>query len=174
MRNTTNGGKEMRTYQDSKIESMFDVMLLQKPIIQNVSYDDIKVGRHFACGSNSILIAITDPHAFHPQPAFNFKEVYRFKFKDETNTHIEGCITDRQAAKLVEILKKALNENTNVVVHCMAGLCRSGAVVEVGTIMGFLDTNRVRIPNVLVKGKMMKVLGLTYDSTEDETREVWH
>jgi L-serine deaminase len=54
----------------------------------------------------------------------------------------------------------------NVVVHCHAGICRSGAVTEVATMMGFTATERLRIPNMLVKHKMMKVLGLTYDSDE--------
>ena len=54
----------------------------------------------------------------------------------------------------------------NVVVHCHAGVCRSGAVAEVGVMMGFADCERFRIPNLLVKHKMMRVLGWTYDSEE--------
>ena len=54
----------------------------------------------------------------------------------------------------------------NVLVHCHAGICRSGAVVEVGEIMGFTPTDRFRAPNLLVKHRMMKALGLTYDSEE--------
>ena len=51
----------------------------------------------------------------------------------------------------------------NVVVHCHAGICRSGAVVEVATMMGFTATDRYRQPNLRVKSKMMKVLGHTYE-----------
>jgi len=54
----------------------------------------------------------------------------------------------------------------NVVVHCHAGICRSGAVTEVATMMGFTATDRFRQPNLRVKHKMMKVLGLTYDAEE--------
>jgi protein tyrosine phosphatase len=54
----------------------------------------------------------------------------------------------------------------NVLVHCHAGICRSGAVVEVGTILGFTPTERFRLPNLRVKHKMMKALGLTYDANE--------
>jgi hypothetical protein len=54
----------------------------------------------------------------------------------------------------------------NVVVHCHAGICRSGAVVEVASIMGFTPTDKYRQPNLRVKHKMMQVLGLTYDSDE--------
>jgi predicted protein tyrosine phosphatase len=50
----------------------------------------------------------------------------------------------------------------NVVVHCMAGLCRSGAVAEVGVMMGFDDTERFRSPNLMVKHSLMRALGWTY------------
>jgi predicted protein tyrosine phosphatase len=48
------------------------------------------------------------------------------------------------------------------VVHCAAGICRSGAVVEVAVMMGFVDTNMHRIPNSMVKYKLMQQLGWTY------------
>ena len=51
----------------------------------------------------------------------------------------------------------------NVVVHCHAGVCRSGAVAEVGITMGFEDTGVFRAPNLMVKHKLMKALGMTYD-----------
>jgi predicted protein tyrosine phosphatase len=51
----------------------------------------------------------------------------------------------------------------NVVVHCMAGICRSGAVVEVGVMMGFNDCEKYRQPNLRVKHKLMKQLGWTYN-----------
>ena len=57
----------------------------------------------------------------------------------------------------------------NVVVHCVAGVCRSGAVCEIGVMMGFRDTEVFRSPNLLVKHKMMKVLGWLYDEQEPHT-----
>jgi hypothetical protein len=57
----------------------------------------------------------------------------------------------------------------DVVVHCVAGVCRSGAVCEVGVMMGFNDTEVFRAPNLLVKHKMMKKLGWTYDENEPHT-----
>jgi hypothetical protein len=42
-------------------------------------------------------------------------------------------------------------------------------VTEVGVMMGFEDTHAVRQPNLMVKHKMMKVLGFYY--TEDEKSE---
>jgi predicted protein tyrosine phosphatase len=55
----------------------------------------------------------------------------------------------------------------DVIVHCFAGICRSGAVCELGVMMGFQDTERFRQPNLLVKNRMMKALGWTYDGEED-------
>ena len=78
-------------------------------------------------------------------------------------------ITDEQAKSLVLILKQALLNRSNVIVHCIAGVCRSGAVTEVGIMMGFDDTEDYRSPNLLVKHKMMDVLGLTYDENEPHT-----
>jgi len=79
----------------------------------------------------------------------------------------EFAITDAQAAELVRLLQHAWENRMNVVVHCHAGVCRSGAVAEVGVMMGFADCERFRIPNLLVKHKMMKLLGWTYDSEEE-------
>ena len=83
----------------------------------------------------------------------------------------EFAITDEQAAKLVQLLQHAWEHRMNVVVHCHAGICRSGAVCEVGVMMGFNDCERFRAPNLLVKHKMMRVLGWAYDS-EEQSYEV--
>jgi predicted protein tyrosine phosphatase len=77
-------------------------------------------------------------------------------------------IQDEQAAELVRLLHHALDNSMNVLVHCHAGICRSGAVVEVGSMMGFTPTERFRMPNLRVKHRMMRVLGLTYDSDEKQ------
>jgi predicted protein tyrosine phosphatase len=68
--------------------------------------------------------------------------------------------SQEQANELVRLLQHALDNRMNVVVHCYAGICRSGAVCEVGVMMGFEDTGRFRSPNLLVKHRMMKVIGL--------------
>ena len=64
------------------------------------------------------------------------------------------------------LMEMFCNNRMNVVVHCFAGICRSGAVCEVGVAMGFDDTERFRAPNLLVKHRMMKALGWTYDADE--------
>ena len=149
--------------------------------IQNVAAADIPLRFHFDAGENSVLIQIMDPDAnWWPTPAHNFKEIHRFSFEDIDKKHIESNpedkgkeISDEQAAEIVAILQRALENKSQVVVHCHAGICRSGAVAEVGIMMGFSDTERFRSPNVLVKQKLMKVLGWAYDDSEKEDPDAW-
>lgn len=151
------------------------------PWIQNVALADIPKKHHIAVGENSMLIQIVDPDMEFPVPAHAFKETHQFKFldieddgmsNDGTGEKIDmswGMITDEQAAELVRLLQHALDKCMDVVVHCHAGVCRSGAVAEVGVMMGFKDAEAFRSPNLLVKHKMMKVLGWTYDENEPHT-----
>jgi protein-tyrosine phosphatase len=137
--------------------------------IQNISLSDVIAGNHYNTGNNTILIQIVDPDCDFPIPKQSFKQVHRFKFLDieERDQLIVGRESWRcdqtQADELVQILKDALYNNLNVIVHCHAGVCRSGAVCEVGVMMGFEDLNSFRIPNLLVKTLMMKNLGWTYE-----------
>ena len=137
--------------------------------IQNVALADIPKGNHIFVGENSMLIQIVDPCMEFPTPAYKFKEIHQFEFldleKDDTFGE-EFKITDEQAQELVRLLQHAYDNRMDVIVHCVAGVCRSGAVCEVGVMMGFQDTEVFRSPNLMVKHKMMKVLGWTYDETE--------
>jgi predicted protein tyrosine phosphatase len=142
------------------------------PWIQNVALADISKRHHIEAGENSMLIQIVDPAMEFPVPKHQFKEVHQFEFLDlEVNDPWgdEFKITDEQAQQLVTLLKDALARSMNVVVHCVAGVCRSGAVCEVGVMMGFNDTEAFRSPNLMVKHKMMQVLGWTYDAQEPHT-----
>ena len=140
--------------------------------IENVSWDAVKNGWHSDMGDNSMLIQIADPATFFPQPVKTFREVHQFEFMDveDNDPFPDECkVSDEQAAELVRLLQHALDNSMNVLVHCHAGICRSGAVVEVGTMMGFTATERFRMPNLRVKHKMMQVLGLTYDANEPQS-----
>lgn len=147
------------------------------PWIENVAAADVPMRYHHEAGENSMLIQIMDPcPSWWPTPAHNFKEAHRFEFLDAEDGDRfpeEALISDAQAAEIVRLLKHAKENNMNVVVHCMAGLCRSGAVAEVGVMMGFGDTERTRIPNMRVKHKLMKQLGWTYDADEKPDPEAW-
>ena len=134
--------------------------------IQNVAFSDIQKGFHRDPGANAMLIQIVDPAMEFPTPKHQFKETYQFEFLDleEYDQFAEEFkVTDAQAQHLVDLLKKAQDNDMNVVVHCVAGVCRSGAVCEVGVMMGFQDTRVYRSPNMMVKHKMLKVLDWTYE-----------
>jgi predicted protein tyrosine phosphatase len=140
--------------------------------IENVSRSDVRLGHHSDLGENVMLIQISDPPGDHPTPHRKFKEVHQFDFLDAEDADgfdEDFKISDEQAAELVRLLQHALDNSMNVLVHCHAGICRSGAVTEVGTMMGFTATERFRQPNLRVKHKMMKALGWTYDSNEPKT-----
>ncbi len=140
--------------------------------IQNVSMSDIRQGFHIDPGFNSMLIQIVDPAYEFPVPKYQFRETHQFEFLDAErgdNFPDEAKITDAQAQELVRLLQHAQEQRMNVIVHCHAGVCRSGAVAELGVMMGFKDTESFRSPNLLVKHKMMKALGWTYDENEKHT-----
>ena len=141
------------------------------PWIQNVSMSNIRQGHHYDAGINSMLIQIVDPASEFPTPAKQFKETHQFEFLDaerEDKFPDECKVTDDQAAELVRLLQHALENRMNVIVHCHAGVCRSGAVCEVGVMMGFDDAEAFRAPNLLVKHRMMKRLGWTYEEKENQ------
>jgi predicted protein tyrosine phosphatase len=142
------------------------------PWIQNVALADIPKGHHVAVKENSMLIQIVDPAMQFPKPKHKFKEVHQFEFLDlerDDKFGEEFKVTDKQAEQLVGLLQHALDNRMDVIVHCVAGVCRSGAVCEVGVMMGFDDTESYRSPNLLVKHKMMKQLGWTYNDYEPHT-----
>ena len=146
--------------------------------IQNISKIDIADGRHSDPGSNAMLIQILDPGEEFPTPTHKFKEVYQFEFldiEDDGMTNMgdggmtdlgEFAITDTHAVQIAKLLVHALESNMNVVVHCHAGIFRSGAVTEVGIQLGFEDTETFRCPNRLVKKKLLKALGLPHKDKE--------
>jgi predicted protein tyrosine phosphatase len=136
--------------------------------IENVSKQDATLGFHMDAGTNAMMIRIQDPATPFAKiaRADMFKEVHEFEFldaEDEDGFPDETKISDEQAAELVRLLQHAQENHMNVVVHCHAGICRSGAVVEVANMMGFTPVEKYRQPNMRVKQKMMKVLGWTYE-----------
>ena len=145
--------------------------------IENVAASDIPIGFHHDAGPNSMLISITDPASWRPEAKHEFKERHNFEFldveeKDEVLEEAMKC-SQEQANELVRLLQHAKENHMNVVVHCTAGICRSGAVTEVGVMLGFDDTERFRSPNLLVKHRMMKALGWTYDENEKPNIDDW-
>lgn len=140
--------------------------------IQNVSYTNFKEAIHKAPGPRGIAIQILNPlrddFGFEgegvqwPTSPFTYHETYRFNFEDSES---EDSISDEDAKMIGSILVKALKEDRNVIVQCAAGISRSGAVCEVGVMLGFEDLKGHRLPNIHVKSKILKFLNL--DSYEN-------
>lgn len=131
---------------------------MHTPFIQNVSFSAVKDGMHMDAGDHSVLIQIVDPGVEFPVPKKTFKECHQFSFKDDETG--DGIMTDDQAEKMSNILKDAIQNHKNVIVHCMAGLCRSGAIAEAGVRMGFIDSEAARTPNLHVLNLTLNHLGL--------------
>lgn len=129
--------------------------------IDNASREDIVHGMHMDSYGPCMLIQIrgyNEPD--FPTPLKHFTEVHKFVFDDtEDITDLES-ITPTQAKAIASLLMKAKQKGYNIVVHCYAGLCRSGAVVEAAMSIGFKpNPERTRLPNVLVKRMVMTSLG---------------
>jgi hypothetical protein len=143
------------------------------PWIQNVALSDVTRGLHIDPGVNAMLIQIVDPDTEFPEPKYQFRERHQFRFLDvearDTVIDEEWRCSQEQANELVRLLKHALENRMHVIVHCHAGVCRSGAVCEVGVMLGFDDTEVFRSPNLLVKHRMMRALGWLYDEQEPHT-----
>jgi len=129
--------------------------------IQNVSMASIIKGNHINT-PNTALIQIQDYGAWQfVKPAKSFIKTAQFKFDDHDDPDRKTNCTTEQADEIGAFLISCYNEKLNVIVHCHAGLCRSGAVAEAGVILGFEDTGAIRMPNILVKTRILKSLGIT-------------
>ncbi len=149
-------------------------MELIQPWIINVSLYDFMNGKHPFVPGKTIAIQIVDPGTPFPDSNLDFLSVHRFSFLDIELPIDSGIvpmagdiifgedylITDIDAMLIAECLKGAVENQENVVVHCHLGVCRSGAVAEVGTMLGLNSTGVYRQPNVTVKRKLMKYLNL--------------
>ena len=78
---------------------------------------------------------------------------HHFVFAD-ANEDDEQAISSQQANELVHILQSAFAQQQDVLVHCVAGVSRSGAVAQFAIdYLGFSDGNRStdwRLPNATV------------------------
>ena len=143
--------------------------------IQNISMADIKSGDHIP-STRAVLIQICDPGYEFPVPKHQFVETHQFEFLDcelDNDYPDEAKFSQEQAAQIIAVLTSALEQQLDVVVHCHAGLCRSGAIAEVGVMMGFEETNRRRQPNLLVKYRLLAELDWTYDDGPGEEDGPW-
>jgi len=135
------------------------------PKIENCSWPDFQQGNHRLSPINTVAIQIVDPCDVPPEPAEDvFTERHSFEFLDaDEPTQFfpeEALISDAQAERIADVLRRALAFDQDVLVHCVVGVCRSGAVVEVAEMIGFDECSRYRQPNVRVKRKLMEQFDL--------------
>lgn len=134
------------------------------PWITNVSLARVVSGDHPAVGQgDTVLIQIQDFGTWtFASPKFKdrFAAIHQFKF-DDIDSDSGAAISAAQAHDIGQVLQSALKDGKNVVVHCHAGVCRSGAVTEVGVLLGFDDASSGnRIPNTRVKKLLRQSVGL--------------
>jgi hypothetical protein len=116
----------------------------------------IEHGLPFAIGEKDWLISINGPDERAAKPADKFGHVFPFHFDDVDEFRCPpGFVkmSEEQAGVMAMIALKAKEELANVWVHCHAGICRSGAVVEVLSLLGFMifdDWSPQRLPNTHV------------------------
>ena len=129
---------------------------------ENISRIDAKQGWHMPVDCNTYLIQISDIGYGQPIALYKdkFSEIIQLNFNDTEDESDSQSISDYQAKEISNFLLKAKQNKANIVVHCHAGICRSGAVVESAMSIGYADVEqRLRLPNSLVKRKIMQELG---------------
>jgi predicted protein tyrosine phosphatase len=125
------------------------------PFIQNISIADAVAGVHRDPGSNAMLIRILDVEDWDVKaPAHPFKDVRIFRFDDLTADWADPVKFARRGPRqqhaddLLMALSEAHERGMNVLVHCRAGVARSGAVSFVGELVfGFEGSGNPRNPN---------------------------
>ena len=96
-----------------------------------------------------------------------FGKVVRFCFDDVIDDeHGFKAISVAQAQEIATTIREAEQSGVRVLwVHCDAGICRSGAVVEAARLLGHTTDDEIsneRIPNTLVLTEVRKALGLKH------------
>lgn len=133
--------------------------------VQNVSFDEVKkLIVHNNC-SNTLLISITDNDMDYPffLNRGNFWSAVYYQFLDVDGPQYKQAISDGQAKGIIHWLEFAKRHNKDVLVHCMMGINRSGAVREVAEILGFEVIGQKQGYNAYVKTKLIQAAGLGYE-----------
>ena len=99
------------------------------PTITNKSAFDVS---QITPKENTVLVRIGDYiDPYFPPIRGGYHSVHTFCF-DDTLTDGAVSISEQHAKDIAGILKDCLTNNRDILVHCFAGICRSGAVVEWG------------------------------------------
>ncbi len=128
---------------------------------------------------NTVCISITEPN--RPEKARlpkGFAAILRLEFQDYDQSFADGTprkhpagavfMSKTQAARIARFARK--HRGQNILVHCAAGISRSGAVVEalLEAFQEYEDRGWPRHPNNHVKTLLKRALGLVPIGAEDE------
>lgn len=149
--------------------------------IARCSLDDIMSGRHIK-PVNCILLRIFDTDYIEYPKAYyesSFKDIRTFKFLDlDTNDPDPriGSISNAQARSIAKVLIDAKGSNTNILVHCIMGISRSGGIceaAEAGLGYEYLH-NGFLCPNILVKSKVLRFINILIKEEELKHDEIFN
>jgi predicted protein tyrosine phosphatase len=134
------------------------------PFIQNISIADTIAGVHRPAGGNAMLIRILDLEDWDVKdPAHPFNDVRVFRFDDLTADWADPAKFARRGPRqehaddILLALSEAHERGMNVIVHCRAGVARSGAVSLVGELVfGFDAVGSPRNPNSSLVAMMLR------------------
>lgn len=126
-------------------------------------------------GRDRWLISINNPGDLPQIHAGNdFKEILTLEFDDVERLDQQHWHQNRMLKRmsgsdlslLVEFIKKAQTAKVDLYVHCAAGICRSGAVVEVLVMLGWQVDDEViageRHPNRFVFNHLRRAFGYEF------------
>lgn len=117
---------------------------------------------HWEFTPNTVCISITDPDSPNAKLSEGFWETIRLKFHDvERMEDFNKCapVTEEQIKDIADFILK--HRGRNILVHCEAGVSRSGGVAEaiLDTFPEYRDEGWDRAANGLVKSLLKRALG---------------
>ena len=116
----------------------------------NWSRFQVEQGVPYQIGARDWLISISDVDTPRAVIADNFDRVLFLKFDDAERETDGTLMSEAQAKEIAAFIREADAKGFNVWANCHAGMCRSGAVVEVLGMLGWQiadDYSPERIPN---------------------------
>ena len=127
--------------------------------------------RDIIARNNYAIITIDDvgqtPRTLNGFPEWmkgNCGFAHSFTFHDNEESG-EGCFSAINAASVAADIISCKSLGLDLVVSCIAGLSRSGAIVQAAIDYGFEDTGRIRTPNNRIKGMVREALGIEINAS---------
>lgn len=146
--------------------------------VANISKEMIEeMNKEITHINNVILISINDIGSSTKIENTNFfKNIYTFHFEDIEDEYVYSIyskkdkipiwaigISEHQAKQIAKILLLSKNKH-NILIHCHAGVSRSGAITQIALDLGFklYSFSNLRTINKTVYKKIKKQLSLKY------------